>query len=76
MPKPVSEKIKNSIATGWKTCVKCKEHLPHEKFSKHKAMKDGRRPDCKKCKYVQELINKEYKHAQKVRLQAKEQIHI
>lgn len=32
-----------------KTCTKCREAKPLDEFSRNKASRDGRRPDCKEC---------------------------
>lgn len=61
MPRPITKKIRESIATGYKTCIACNKHMPHEMFPKHKAMKDGRRSTCCKCKYAQDKKNNNYK---------------
>lgn len=50
--KYTSDKISRSITFGYKVCNNCFELKEHKDFAVHKSSKDGRRPDCNKCKAV------------------------
>lgn len=52
-----------------KICTKCKTEKPIEDFYKDKASRNGRRPDCKKCKNsaMRKILTPDYQFSQRMK---------